>query len=138
MGKVLRAGLWSAALAGTLLALPVRADPSREILSPFDARLIESLISPRAVLGEVVTERDLDLLFAHVKAALLAAASGKEPPSSEELDRRAGEIARSLETRGTLAALVLLDALEASARQRLRELHRQHRAAPPVRMPGSI
>jgi hypothetical protein len=44
-----------------------------------------------------------------------------------------------LKTRGTLAALVLLDALEAGARERLRELQRQ-RALPPAAssMPGSI
>ena len=89
-----------------------------------------------------MTERDLDLLLAHVRASLLAAAAGTQPPPpSDELNRRAAEIGKALQTRGTLAALVLLDALEANARQRLRELQRQ-RAAPPAARggatPGSI
>lgn len=123
------------------MAAPVRAQSAPELLSPFDARLIESLISPRALLGEVVTERDLDLVLAHVKATLLAAAAGREPPPpSDELNRRAEAIGKALQTRGTLAALVLLDALEASARQRLRELKKQHQLLPPAvsATPGSI
>ena len=130
----------SVALAGLLAATPLRAETAPEIISPFDARLIESLISPRAVLGEVITERDLDLLLAHVKAAILAAAAGSTPPPSDELNRRAEEISKALRTRGTLAALVLLDALEASAKQRLRELQRQQRLLPPAASatPGSI
>ena len=127
------------ALAGLMVAVPVRAQSSPDLLSPFDARLIESLISPRAMLGEVVTERDLDLLLAHVKATLLAAAAGTEPPPSDELNRRAEEIGKALRTRGALAALMLLDALEASARQRLRDLQKQHRSLPPPSAtPGSI
>lgn len=120
------------ALAGLLAAAPARAQTAPEVLSPFDARLIESLISPRALLGEVVTERDLDLLLAHVRATLLAAAAGTEPPPSAELNRRAEEIGKALKTRGTLAALVLLDALEARARQQFRDLQRQHRLSPPA------
>ena len=128
-----------AALAGLIVATPARAQAPPDLLSPFDARLIESLISPRALLSEVVTERDLDLLLAHVKATLLAAAAGTEPPPPDELNRRAEEIGKALRTRGTLAALVLLDALEASARQRLRDLQKQHRSLPPPSAtPGSI
>jgi len=133
-------GIWLIALAGLLAGAPARADTPPEILSPFDAQLIESLISPRALLGEVVTERDLDLVFAHVKASILAAAVGAEPPPlSDELRQRADAVGKSLRTRGTLAALVLLDALEASTRQRLRELQRQ-RAAPAAATgtPGAI
>src|SRR5262245_470071 len=133
-------GLWIVAVAGLLAAAPVRAQTAPPVISPFDAALIESLISPRAVLGEVVTERDLDLLFAHLKASILAAAAGTEPPAPpDELKQRADAIGRALRTRGSLAALVLLDALEASTRQRLRELQRQ-RAAPAAaaRTPGAI
>jgi hypothetical protein len=133
--------VWIVALTGLLAAAPARADAPPEILSPFDARLIESLVSPRALLGEVVTERDLDLLLAHVRAALLAAAAGTAaPPPSDELNRRAAEIGKALQTRGTLAALVLLDALEANARQRLRELQRQKTQPPPAAYsaPGAI
>ena len=129
------------ALVALLVGAPARAQTPPEVLSPFDSRLIESLISPRALVGEVVTERDLDLVLAHVKATILAAAAGTDPPPpSEELNRRAEVIGKALKTRGTLAALVLLDALEASARQRLRDLHRQHRSLPPAApaTPGSI
>ena len=92
-------------LAALAVAAPVRAETPPDILSRFDAQLIESLISPRAVLGEVVTERDLDLLLAHVKAALLAAAAGTAPPPSDELSQRAEAIGKALRTRGTMANL---------------------------------
>jgi len=137
----MRALRWlSIAVAALAVAAPARAQTPPEPLSRFDAQLIESLISPRALLGDVVTERDLDLLLAHVKATLLAAAAGTEPPPpSDELNQRAEAIGKALKTRGTLAALVLLDAFEASARQRLRELQRQHRTLPPASgTPGSI
>ena len=133
-------GIWLVALAGLVAAAPVRAQTPPDIISPFDAALIESLISPRALVGEVVTERDLDLLFAHLKASILAAAAGAEPPAPPaELAQRADAIGRALRMRGSLAALVLLDALEAGARQRLRELQRQ-RAAPAASTgaPGAI
>jgi hypothetical protein len=132
---------WSIAVAVLVVAPLARAQTAPDVLNRFDAQLIESLISPRALLGEVVTERDLDLLLAHVKAALLAAAAGTAPPASEELDRRAEAIGKALKTRGTLAALVLLDALEASVRQQLRDLHKQNRSLPPApstTTPGSI
>ncbi len=90
--------VWIVALTGLLAAAPARAEAPPEILSPFDARLIESLVSPRALLGEVVTERDLDLLLAHVRAALLAAAAGTQrrppPTSSTAAPRRSARRCR--------------------------------------------
>ena len=133
-------GIWIVALAGLMAAAPVRAQTPPDIISPFDSAMIESLISPRALIGDVVTERDLDLLFAHLKASILAASAGTEPPAlPDELKQRADAIGRALRMRGSLAAMVLLDALEASARQRLRELQRQ-RAAPAASTgtPGAI
>ena len=123
-----------AAMIAALAGAPAHAGEDRDLVSPFDARLIESLISPRALLGEVVTEQDLDLVLAHVKATLLAAAAGAAPPPvPPELHERADAITRALRTRGTLAALVLLEALEASARRELRELER--RPEPPPTSP---
>ena len=139
VARGLTRGLWSLALAALLSAAPARAQTPPDLISPFDAALIESLISPRSLLGEVVTERDLDLFFAHLKASMLAASSGTEPPvPSDELKQRAEAIGKTLRTRGTLAALVLLEALEASARQRLRELQRQRAAPAAATSRGSI
>src|SRR5262249_20718592 len=130
----------SMALAGLIAAAPARAGGPPDLISPFDAQLVESLISPRALLGDVVTERDLARLLAHVRAAILAAAAGAAPPPvPAELNQRAEVIGKALRARGTVAALVLLDALEASARQRLRELPKQPPLPPAAAgAPGSI
>ena len=142
--RALVRGAWAFVLAGLVAAPAVQAQNSPnispDIISPFDATLIESLISPRALIGEVVTERDLDLLFAHLKASIVAASAGTEaPPLPDELKQRADAIGRALRARGSVAAMVLLDALEAGARQRLREMQRQ-RAAPAASAgtPGAI
>jgi len=62
----------------------------------------------------LVEEGDIALLLDYLRAALLAAAEGREPePPPAALGRRAREIAAELRARGTLAALLALAALEA-------------------------
>ena len=113
----MRARQWiAAALLGLACAAPALAgDPP----DPF-AR-IESPLDPRVLFQGVVREEDVSLLFAHLRAALIAAQEGREAPPPEALNRRAEAIAGELKTRGTLAGLLLLTAFEAAARQAVRE-----------------
>lgn len=82
---------------------------------------IDALLDPKVLLKGVVREDDVSLLFAHLRAALLAAVEGRQPPATAELDRRAEAIGSELKLRGTLMGLLLLTALEAAARQAVRD-----------------
>lgn len=115
----MRARQWIVmALLGLACAAPASAGEKTE--DPFAQ--VESLLNPGTLLGGVVREEDVSLLFAHFRAALLAAHEGREtPPPPEALNRRAEAIAAELKTRGTLAGLLLLTAFEAAAKQALRE-----------------
>ena len=117
----MRAGSWMAAIAMVAAcSFPARAETPPDPFAGLDAQ-IEALLGPRALMDGVVTEQDVDLVLNYLKAALLAAASGREPPSDEELARRAEAIRNALAARDTLAGLLLLDALDARARQWLRD-----------------
>ena len=83
---------------------------------------IEQLLDPKVLLQGVVREEDVSLLFAHLRAALLASSQGRDAPATEELNRRMEAISAELKSRGTLAGLLLLTAFEAAARQALREV----------------
>jgi len=107
------------AALGVAVAVPVRADP-KDPFAEFDARL-EQLLAPEAWLKGRVTEADVQLLFAYLKASLVAAAEGRELPVPPELSQRAEAIGRELELQGVLTGLRLLDALESAAKQAVRE-----------------
>jgi len=115
-------------LLGLTWAAPLHAGDAQEKADPFAQ--VESLLRPEVLLQGVVREEDVTLLFAHLRAALMAAQEGREaPPPPEALSRRAEAIAAEMRARGTLAGLVLLTAFEAAARQALREFAG---AAPPA------
>src|SRR5262245_23455520 len=87
-----------------------------------DSRVrVEPMLDPKVLLQGVVREEDLALLFAHLRAALLASYQGRDAPAPEELNRRMEAISGELKTRGALAGLLLLTAFETAARQALRE-----------------
>lgn len=112
---------WIAALLiGLACSVPAYAEPLSGPAARLDAPL-EAMLERGELLSGVVTEQDVALLFAHLKAALLAASTGREAPSVDELNRRAEEIGREFKARGMLAGLLLLNALEARARQLLRD-----------------
>jgi hypothetical protein len=119
----LAAILVAAACAGPCLAEP---------LSPPAARLEAQLeaLERGELLRGLVTEQDVTLLFDHLRAALLASATGGKAPPADELNRRAEAIGRELKARGWLAGLLLLNALESHARELAREAPRR---PPPVR-----
>jgi hypothetical protein len=103
-------------LLGLSLAAPAHAGEKPD---PFAQ--VEALLASGTLLQGLVREEDVSLLFAHLRAALLAAHEGRESPAPEELNRRAEAIAGELRMRGTLTGLLLLAAFEAAARQALRE-----------------
>jgi hypothetical protein len=75
-----------------------------------------------------IRESDVSLFLDYLRAAMLAATEGREPPAPpRELERRAEDLGNELKARGTLAALLLLSALEGKAKTLLRE------GAPPSR-----
>ena len=104
------------ALLGLACVVPAHAGEK-----PDPYARIEALLNPGILLQGVVRDEDLSLLFAHLRAALLASYEGREAPPPEELSRRADAIAAELKTRGTLVGLLLLTAFEAAARQALQE-----------------
>jgi hypothetical protein len=109
---------------GLAAPAPVGADGRAD---PFAG--IDSLLDPNALFQGVVREEDLSVLFAHLRAALIASYQGREAPSTEELDRRMEAIAAEMRVRGALAGLALLTAFELAA-------HRALRDAAPVPVPA--
>ena len=101
---------------GIACSLPAHAEQRPDPIAQ-----IESLLGSGVLLRGVIREEDVALLFAHVRAALLASYQGREAPPPEALNRRAEEIAGELKARGTLAGLLLITAFEAAALQALRE-----------------
>lgn len=83
---------------------------------------VESLLTPQVLLGGLVSENDAGLLFAHVRASLLAASEGRDPPPlpaalSERIEAAGGE----LRVRGTLIGLALSHVMERAVRDALRD-----------------
>jgi hypothetical protein len=111
----------AAGLAGLLLeALPASA-AERNPFAEFDAQ-VEQLLSPQAWLRGKVSEADVALLFAYLKASLFAASMDLPAPAvPEEFRQRAEELKRDLKMHGALTGLLLLNALEAGVKQAVRE-----------------
>lgn len=78
---------------------------------------------PRQLLGGLVAEDDVALLFAHLRESLRAAAEGREPPPvPEALNRRLEAAGAELRLRGLDAALTLTRFVEHAVRGAVREL----------------
>ena len=101
---------------GLAFAIPAQAGEQPD---PFAQ--LEPLVNPKTLLQGVVREDDVSLLFAHLRAALLAASEGRDAPAQEELNQRAEAIGAELRARGLLAGMLFLTAFEAFARQAVRE-----------------
>jgi len=109
-------------LAATILMLGLGFSvPARAGEQPDPFAQVEPLLDPKVLLKGVVREEDVSLLFAHLRAALLASQQGRDIPVPEELNRRLDAIGGELKARGAMAELLMLTAFEAAARQALRE-----------------
>ena len=107
-------------VAAVVLMLGLAAPASAEDRAdPFAG--IDALLDPKVLLQGVLREEDVALLFAQLRAALLASYQGREAPAAEELNRRLEAIGGEMKARDAIAGLVLLTAFEAAARQALRE-----------------
>ena len=107
-------------LIGFACSAPSQAEPLSGPAARLDAQ-IEAMLERGELLRGVVTEQDVALLFSHLRAVLLAASAGGAAPSADEINRRAEAIGKELRARGMLAGLLLLTALEAQARELVRE-----------------
>lgn len=121
------------AVTGLMLALSSPAiagdkDPAAE----YEA-LLQQMMTPQAWLGGRVTESDVELLFAYLKASLAAASQGREAPVPDELGRRADAIGRELQTHGMLTGLLFLQVLEARTKQLVREAQPDYEPSTPSR-----
>jgi hypothetical protein len=104
---------------GAALAAPAMAGPGDAL------KEVEPLLAPQALLSGVVTEQDVTLLFAHLRASMLAAAEGREaPPLPEDLNRRIEAAGEEMRARGTILGLALSFAMERAARDAVREFAR--------------
>ena len=102
---------------GMALSVPLSAaEPEARLQS-------QPRLDPQLLFGGIVTENDVGLLFAHLRASLLAAAENREPPQSEELARRLEVMGAEVRLRGIIAGLALSHAAEQAARDAVRELN---------------
>ena len=103
MKRTLVAGL----LAATLCASAYAHDPRHPL--------------PESVLGGIVHERDLGLVFGYLREALSAAIEGREAAPPDELVQRAESMGEELKRRGAAAARDILDRVERAVRESVRE-----------------
>ena len=76
---------------------------------------------PNRPLDGVVRPDDVAVLFDYLREAYSATLEGREPPRSDALQRRADAIGEELKLRGNVAGILLLNALERSVKELLRE-----------------
>lgn len=85
---------------------------------------VEPLLDPQVLFGGLVTEQDVSLVFTYWRAAMQAAAEGREPPPfPEALSHRLDTAGNQLRLRGILAGLALSHAMEGAVRDAVRELN---------------
>jgi hypothetical protein len=102
-----------AAVAVLAISVPAAArDRSADPLAQID---------PQVLFKGAISEADVSLLFEYLRAAMLAAAQGREAPPPEVLRQRAQALAQELKLRGTVAGMVILGAIEQSLKQSLSE-----------------
>ena len=76
---------------------------------------------PDHLLGGIVQERDVDLVFGYLRDALSAAIQGREAAPPDELVRRAESMGEELKRRGAAAARGVIDAIEQAVREGMRD-----------------
>jgi hypothetical protein len=74
-----------------------------------------------ALLGGIVQERDVALVFDYLRDVVTAAAEGREAAPPVELTERAEAIGQEVKRHGAAAARALIDAVESALREGMRE-----------------
>ena len=83
---------------------------------------LEPLLTPQVLLGGLIDESDVSLLFAYLRASMLANAEGREPPPMPSaLSRRMETAGGELRVRGTLIGLALSQVMERAVRDAVRD-----------------
>jgi predicted exporter len=108
-----------AMLAALLLAGPAWAE-STEPFSRVDP-IIEQLLQPENILQGRFTEEDVSEIFAMIRSNM----AGKQVEPSERLKKKMEALGASLQARGALIGMLLLNELEENVKQMVRELNRQ-------------
>lgn len=112
--------LWTLML-GAMLTMTARA--AEPVPPPVARAPVEISPELRMLLGGLVTEEDVGQLFAHLRAAMRAAAEGRSPPPfPEALGRRLEAAGSELQVRGLVAGMVLTQFVERAVRDAVREL----------------
>ena len=119
-----------ASIMGLAVATPAHAG-DQDSSADLEATL-EQMMTPEAWLGGRISESDVELMFAYLKASLVASSQGRELPVPGELSRRAEAIGRDLQIHGMLTGLLLLQVLESRAKEAVRE------AQPDDPAPGTL
>jgi hypothetical protein len=88
-----------------------------------------------SILGGIVQERDVGLVFGYLREALSAAIEGRDAAPPEELVQRAESMGEELKRRGAAAGRAVIDAIEQAVREGMREIPR---SAPPALPPSSV
>ena len=136
-GKAIAAGRMGRAARGhkrvlgmvTASAIVVALSAPVHATSPVDG------LPPAAdYFAGVVQEQDVSLFFSYLREALSAAVAGREPPPAEPLIERADAIGNELARRGVMTGWAVLDAIEKSVRESLRDTPRLPPASPLQRM----
>lgn len=88
----------------------------------FERRLeqIERILSPQSILRGKLSEEDVEEVFTIMRGAMV----GKTIEPSERLRSRLQAIGDSVQVRGALAGMLLLDELEAILKNKVREINR--------------
>lgn len=109
--------LISILVVGAALSAPAQA-AERDPLAG-----LESVLTPQVLLGGLVNENDVTLLFDHLRASMRATAEGREPPPvPAALSQRVETAGSELRQRGTLIGLVLSQVMERAVRDVVRDL----------------
>lgn len=96
--------------------------------NPAPTQRMEASPELRMLLGGLLTEADVNQLFAHLRATMRAAVEGRQPPPfPEALARRLESAGSELQVRGLIAGMALTHFVERAVRDAVREL------APPPR-----
>ena len=108
-----------AMLAALFLAGPSWAE-STEPFSRIDP-IIEQLLEPKSILRGQFTEEDVTEIFAIIRSNM----AGRQVEPSERLKKKMEALGASLQARGALIGMLLLNELEESMKQMVRELNQQ-------------